>query len=241
MSHRGKEVDAARVLIAEDAELVRCGICEVLTADGRFSVVGEISRPEAVAEACRELDPDIVLIGSGEHGDGGNARWERLSALRQTCRDNPSARVVVLLNDDAAEDLIEVLRAGARGAVLRGAPANELLATVEDVMDGETGLDRRLARSLFDYVANNSHLSPSAGSPIGPRLDPAAIADLSPREQQVLKSLAQGHRNKEIAAELGVTTGTVKTHLRHIFRKLRVDDRVGAVLVALRVSPREAA
>ncbi len=235
MPDNDEELEAARVLIADGAELVRCGIREVLTGDGRFTVVGEIGRPRDVADAYREIVPDIVLIGSGQNGDAGETRWERLASLRQTLRTNPFARIVVLLEDEIAEDLVEVMRAGARGAVLRDAPANTLLGTVEDVLNGETGLDPRLARSLFDYVAHCDGLSGAGGSDVEFNLDPATLLGLSPREREVLRSLAQGRRNKEIADALGVTTGTVKTHLRHIFRKLRVDDRTSAVLAALRI------
>jgi DNA-binding NarL/FixJ family response regulator len=113
-----------------------------------------------------------------------------------------------------------------------------LLEAVRHVREGGCALDPRLTKRLFEYLTPNAtavSLSGAAG------LEGAALRALSPREVEVLQLLCHGLRNKQIAARLGVTIGTVKTHLRHIFRKLNVDDRTGAVLAALQVRLREAA
>lgn len=107
----------------------------------------------------------------------------------------------------------------------------------EHVLNGGSALDPHLTRMLFEYLASRA-AEPAAAAE--PRLDPAALRSLSPREQEVLRLLCQGQRNKEIAVRLGVTVGTVKTHLRHVFRKLQVYDRTGAILTALHVPPEAA-
>ena len=227
----------ARILIADSAELVRRGIRDVLTRERQFSIVGEIARPQEVPQACVDQTPDIVFLGlGGQYSEGG---CDGLAALRQTLRLEPFARVIVLLAGDAAEDLLEAVRAGARGALLRDAPGRTFVEAVNDVLGGGAALDPRLARSLFDYLITNAALS-RVGVPEA-TIDLPAFGVLSRREQEVLRALAHGCRNKEIAAELGVSVGTVKTHLRHIFRKLNVADRTAAVLVALQVRLPQAA
>lgn len=228
-----------RVLVADSAELVRRGIRDVLSRDRRFSVVGEIARPPDIVAACLELSPDIIFLGLGRDGDGYLDGSASLAALRQTLRLDPSARVIVLVDGDTVDDLLEPVLAGAKGVLLRNAPASTLLEAMNDVLAGGAALDPHLTRSLFEYLAAGAGL-PTADVP-RLRLDPAVLGTLSPREQQVLHSLAQGNRNKEIATQLGVSVGTVKTHLRHIFRKLVVADRTAAVLTALQVHLPDAA
>ncbi len=229
----------ARVLIVDSAELVRRGIRDVLAGNRRFSVVGEIAQAEEVVEACLELSPDIIFLGLARDDDDALGGSADLAALRRTLYLEPSVRVIVLVNGDTVEDLLQPVRAGAAGILLRDAPASTLVKAMDDVLAGGAALDPRLAHSLFQHLAADTASPTAEASQL--RLDPAVLSALSPREQEVLRSLAQGKRNKEIAAELGVSVGTVKTHLRHIFRKLTVSDRTGAVLAALHVHLPEAA
>lgn len=240
VQHAGQP-GSVRVLVADDAELVRRGIRDVLASDQRFQVVGELERPRDIVDACLERSPDIIFLGMAEGSDKGGAVAESLTALRQTLRLDPCARVIVLVDGETADSLLRPLQAGARGAFLRDAPAARLLEAIDDVLQGGGALDARLARSLFDYLAFNNGLPMPDASQPELKLDPTALRSLSPREQEVLRALARGHRNKEIASQLGVSVGTVKTHLRHIFRKLRVPDRTAAVLAALQGSLPEAA
>jgi DNA-binding NarL/FixJ family response regulator len=228
----------ARVLIAEPAELVRRGIRDVLARDRRFNVVGEVAHPAQVLETSARLAPDVLLFAidpplEGSGGSGG------VQTLREACRVRPELRVVVLVDGDAVENVLEPVRAGACGVLLRGAPAHVLLESLAQVLEGGAALDPRLTRSLFAHLA--SYAEPIAIAQDAPALASSALVRLSPREREVLRSLARGKRNKEIAAELGVSIGTVKTHLRHIFRKLTVGDRTAAVLAALEVRPPRAA
>lgn len=232
------ELERVRVLIADSSELVRRGIRDVLHRDRRFVVVGEIARPQNVAEACLNLSPDIIFPGLGRDSRGGRDPSEGVVALREVVWQDHLALVIVLVDGDTVDDLLEPVQAGAAGVLLRDAPAGALLEAVFEVLEGGSALDPRLTRTLFEYLRPEAALCDALR---GFKLNPAALRSLSPREQEVLWELTQGHRNKEIAAQLGVTVGTVKTHLRHIFRKLRVGDRTGAVLAALQVYPPKAA
>jgi len=238
MADSGTTRVRARILIAEGAELVRRGISDVFAADRRFTVAGEIVRPEELREACLQLSPDIVLFGLPSERDDDAGTLSALAALRRTLHACPLVSIIVLVTTDRMEGLLEAVRAGVRGVLLRDATAQALLEAVDDVLTGSAALDPRLARSLFDYLAAGADAS---AAPTNLALHPAVLRLLSPREGEVLRLLAHGDRNKEIAAHLGVSVGTVKTHLRHIFRKLMVNDRTAAVLTALQVRSAEAA
>ncbi len=231
----------ARVLIADAAELVRRGIRDVLSRDGRFTVVGELARTADVGQACRELSPDLVFFGLGEESDDLEGESEGLAALRRALQLFPSARIIVLAAAGSMEDLLEPVRAGANGVLLRDAPAATLLEAAEEVLAGGAALDPRLTRNVFEVWRSTGTARRSQAQLPQLELAPSVLRALSPREREVLRSLAEGHRNKEIAAQLGVSVGTVKTHLRHIFRKMMVADRTAAVLTALQVRLREAA
>jgi DNA-binding NarL/FixJ family response regulator len=227
-----------RVLIADPAELVRRGIRDVLARDRRFTVVGEVSESSQLPAACLRLLPDVVLIAF-QRGEAGPAGAATMEAVHEMCRLVPALRVIVLVDDDRMESVLEPARAGASGVLLRHAPAHTLLDALAGVLSGGAALDPRLTRALFDYLAESQQ-----GGVIdlpGMAFAPAALAGLSPREREVLRSLVRGNRNKEIAVELGVSVGTVKTHLRHIFRKLSVADRTAAALTALQMRPPRAA
>lgn len=231
-----RERERTRVLIAESADLVRQGVRGVLAKERQLVVTGEVARPEEIAPALGgERSPDIILLGLGRDAA---ERAEALAALRETRRRAPATVAIVLVQGDAVDDLLAPVQAGARGVLLQDAPAGILLEAVRHVLEGGCTLDPRLTRRLFEYLTLGT--AQPTFSP-EPTLDVAVLRALSPREIEVLQLLCQGLRNKQIAARLGVTVGTVKTHLRHIFRKLDVDDRTGAVLTALQVQLREAA
>ena len=234
MSEITRAPDQVRVLIIDDEELVRCGMRGVLAAEGRFTVVGEIARPGDVAQACQDLSPDIVFLGIERHSDNRTALRDGLAALRQALRVYPAAHVIILMDGKTPDDLVEVLRAGARGALVRGASAASLLKAVDDVLEGDVALDPRLARGLSEYLTHQGGQFMSLDFNTDPRFDARALTALSPRERDVFGALLRGCRNEEISAELGVTLGTVKTHLRHIYHKLGVTNRTAAILVALR-------
>jgi DNA-binding NarL/FixJ family response regulator len=229
-----------RILIAGGGELVRRGIRDVLGRERRFGVVGEVARLDELLPAYLEVSPDLVLLAlAGPREDPPGPRGA-LAALGELLRADGEARVIVLSESEDAGDWTAPARSGAKGVLLADAPATTLLEAADDVLAGGVALDPRLLRALFDEW----RAAGRAGRPEqedAAELAPAVLRLLSPREREVLRALAQGRRNKEIAAELGVSVGTVKTHLRHIFRKLAVADRTGAVLTALQVRLGEAA
>jgi two-component system nitrate/nitrite response regulator NarL len=221
--------ERVRILIADGAEIVRRGIRDVIGHNRSFTVVGESAQPDTIPELCLEHAPDIVFLGMSWSDDAAVDKAPGLAALRRTLRLDPFARVVVLVDDDAVDDLLDAIRSGARGVLLQAA---------RDIVAGGCALDPRLARRLFESLASSGD---AAIAGVWPNLDVRVLRSLSPREQEVLRLLAQGCRNKEIARELGVSIGTVKTHLRHIFRKLKVYDRTTAVLTVLQSRHLEAA
>ena len=237
MSSSDTKQGEIRVLIADGAEILRRGVRAVLDREPEFRVVGEVAEAQDLSRAADELAPDVIFLGLG-HDDEFLNRSDGLAALRETVDQQPSSLVVVLVEGDTPDDLLEPVNAGAAGVLLRDAPAEALRNSAHDVMAGGAALDPRLTRRLFSYLASGS-AAPAVQAQFN--LDPNALSSLSPRERQVLQLLCRGNRNKEIAAQLGVTVGTVKTHLRHIFRKLKVYDRTGAILTALRVPLSEAA
>lgn len=223
--------DRARILVADSVELFRRGLHEVLAGDGRFVVAGEASRLEDVPNVYASVRPDAVLVA------GNDASWA-MTALRNVTQVDARARVLVLITQEASAQVLPFVRAGAQGVLLRDASTSSILGALQDVCDGGSALDARLARMLFESLAGTPAALKREGET---ELDPRVLSLLSQREREVLSALAQGYRNKQISAELGVSVGTVKTHLRHIFRKLQVEDRTGAVLKALDAGMRKAA
>jgi len=227
-----------RILIADSSMAARRTIRDVFDHDRWFSVVGEVARPQELVNACVELAPDIVILAlSDSAGDPEGLAMK--AAFHRALRAVPALAVIAIVPGDSAEELLEPVRAGARGVLLRDAPASTLLEAVGEVLAGSAALDPRLTGTLFEYLAAGSGFF--AADPPRLRMHPAVMRALSPREQEVIQLLARGQRNKEISAELGVSVGTVKTHLRHIYRKLTVSDRTAAVLTALQLRLPEAA
>jgi DNA-binding NarL/FixJ family response regulator len=226
--------ERARVLIADEVELFRRGLRDVLAKDGRFIVAAETGRSEDVPAIYERVRPDVTLVSASSRGALETTPLDRIR------RSDRGARVIVLIAPEAADQVVRFIQAGAQGVLLRDASADAILAALHDVCEGGSGLDARLARLLFDSLAGGgSRLGDTQMQSSG--LDPAVLSLLSQREREVLQALAQGYRNKEIGAALGVSVGTVKTHLRHIFRKLQVADRTGAVLKAVDARLRRAA
>ena len=207
-----------RLLLVDDQPLLRTGFKMILEAEPDLVVIGEAVDGIDAIEAARTLQPDVVLM---------DIRMPRLDGVEATRRvtSAPNApRVLILTTFDLDEYVVEGLRAGASGFLLKDVPADDLIAAVRTVAAGDAVVAPRVTRRLLDRFA--SHL-PRADS--GP---PAAIADLTEREREVLQLIARGLSNAEIAAELFVSETTVKTHVGHVLTKLGLRDRVQAVVLA---------
>ena len=201
-----KKKHAIRVLIADDHPIVREGLCTLVFRQADMEIVAEAATgPEAV-EQCVRHKPDVALIDLRMPGLSG---VEAISSIRAHV---PSVRSIVLTTYDGNEDIYRSLRAGARAYLLKDAPRDELLSCIRAVHEGKTWI------------------SPLAAANLAARLNEEA---LTPRETEVLRLIAAGKSNKEIAAALFVTEGTIKLHVNHLLRKLKVSGRTEAISQAV--------
>jgi DNA-binding NarL/FixJ family response regulator len=205
-----------RVLIADDQELVRTGFRVILNAEPDLSVVGEAVDGREAVTAAGALRPDVVLM------DIRMPNLDGIEATRQISKKQASPRVLILTTFDLDEYVYEALRAGASGFLLKDAGADELLHAVRVIAAGEALLAPSITRRLIEDYARRP---PS-------REKPAAFAELTPRELEVLRLVARGLSNGDIARELVVGEATVKTHVARIFMKLDLHDRAQAVVLA---------
>jgi DNA-binding NarL/FixJ family response regulator len=208
-----------RIVIADDQALVRGGLRMILDAQPDLEVVGEAVDGREALHQARELSPDLVLM---------DVRMPELDGLETTRRlldRDPSAKVIVLTTFDLDDYVYEAIRAGASGFLLKSAPPQQLIAGIRTVMAGDALLAPEITRRLLDrFVAR----------PPRPTGIPPDFVDLSQRELEVLRLIADGRSNAEIAVDLYISEATVKTHVTHILTKLRLRDRVQAVALAYR-------
>jgi DNA-binding NarL/FixJ family response regulator len=208
-----------RVLIVDDQQLLRAGFRVILQAEPGIDVVGEAEDGVEAVLQSRNLRPDVVLM------DVRMPRLDGLSATEQLMRLPEPPRVVMLTTFDQNEYVVRALRAGAYGFLLKDAPASRLVAAVRAAAGGDALIEPSITRRLVEQFAAGLPPAEPAGVP-------AAVADLTDRERQVLRLVAQGLSNAEIAAEIVVAETTVKTHVARILTKLGIRDRVQAVVLA---------
>jgi DNA-binding NarL/FixJ family response regulator len=206
-----------RVLIADDQEMIRSGLRLILAAEPDIDVVAEVSDGHDAVAAARRLRPDVTLM------DIRMPRLDGLQATRRLLADTaPPTRVVVLTTFDIDAYVYEALRAGASGFLLKNAPAEELVQAIRVVASGEGLLDPAVTRRVIEEFAR----IPAQTQP------PPELANLTERELEVLHLVARGLSNAEIATRLHVSEATVKTHVARMLSKLRLRDRVQAVVYA---------
>jgi DNA-binding NarL/FixJ family response regulator len=210
------DASAISVLVADDQQLIRAGFRVILENQPGIVVVGEAANGQDAVELAQEREPAVVLM------DIRMPVMDGLEAARQilaTC----SARVVVLTTFDTDEYVYEALRLGASGFLLKDSPPEQLVAAVRAVAAGDAMLDPTITRRLIGAFARSTS-PPSALA--------TQLATLTPRELDVLRLIARGQSNLEIARELVVEESTIKTHVAHILLKLGLRDRVQAVIFA---------
>jgi RNA polymerase sigma factor (sigma-70 family) len=204
-------------VIADDQALVRAGFRKLLEVDPQIEVVGEAGDGIEVIDMVQRLQPDVALMDIRMPGVDG------LEATRRIGVGKSRTRVLILTTFGLTDYVYEALRAGASGFLLKDAPAEELLAGVKIVARGDALLDPSVTRAVIAEYAR----TPRRREDLAQKLD-----ELTPRELEVLRLLARGLSNAEIAAELVVSDGTVKTHVARVLQKLDLRDRVQAVIYA---------
>ena len=199
-----------RVLIVDDHELFRAGVRGQLEPD--VDVVGEAAGVDEALRLIEETSPDVVLLDVHMPEGGGVEVLNRASDLETM------PRFLALSASDAAEDVIAVIRAGARGYVTKSISAKELQSAIERVREGDAVFSPRLAGFVLDAFA---------GAPPEPAVegDEADVDQLTPREREVLRHLARGYLYKEIAQRLDISTKTVEAHVSAVLRKLQLSNR----------------
>ena len=206
-----------RVLLADDERLVRRGLRMILEADPTIRVVGEAADGAEAIEAAARLAPDVVLMDVRMPTTDGLEATRRIVAL-----DPPPPRVIVLTTFDLDEYVFGALRAGASGFLLKDAPEEHLLSAIRVAAEGGSLFAPSATRRLVETFARSQAAGGSG----------AAVGTLTPRELEVLRLLAGGLTNAEIADSLGVSTHTAKTHVAHVRGKLDLRDRAQAVIAA---------
>jgi DNA-binding NarL/FixJ family response regulator len=207
-----------RVLIADDQQLIRDGFRMILASDPDIEIIGEASNGAQAVALARELRPDVVLM---------DIRMPELDGIEATRRiltrdHDPKTNVLILTTFDLDEYVYDALRAGASGFLLKDVPARQLVAAIRTVGEGDALLSPSITRRLIEeFAASRAPVDTAPG-----------LDELTPRELEVLRLLATGKANSEIAAELIVGETTVKTHVTRILTKLGVRDRVQAVVLA---------
>jgi DNA-binding NarL/FixJ family response regulator len=203
-----------RVLIVDDQPLMRAGFKSVLEASGQVEVAGEAATGREAIEQARRLAPDVVLM---------DVRMPDMDGIEAT-RRLPDQKILILTTFGLDEYILEALRAGASGFLLNDAPVDELLSAVRAVAAGDAQLSPPVTKRLLDQVARRL--------PAPVEHDSTRLAELTPREREVLRLLALGMSNAEIAQALVVSDATVKTHVSNVLSKLDLRDRVQAVIFA---------
>ena len=206
-----------RVLIADDQALVRAGFHAILESQDDMEVAGEAAGGEEAVELARTASPDVVLMDVRMPGLDG------IEATRRLLRDEDAPKILMLTTFDLDEYLYEAMRAGASGFLLKDVPREQLVDAVRTVARGDALLAPALGRRLVEGFVRRP--------PPGTRVPPD-LAELTERELEVLKVVARGLSNAEIAKDLFVSETTVRTHVAHILSKLRLRDRIQAVVLA---------
>ena len=209
------EKKAIRVLIADDHPVVRRGLRTLLTSEPGLEPVGEAADGAEAVLLARSLQPDVILL------DMVMPRKNGLEAIIEIKRENPEARILVLTSFAEDEKVFPAIKAGALGYLLKDSSPEELLEAIRNVYQGQSSLHPTIARKLINELKRPSELTP-------------AQTILTDREVEVLKLVAQGFTNQEIADRLTLSEWTVRTHMRNILDKLHLANRTQAALYALK-------
>jgi len=219
----GAGTDPIRVLIADDHALFRRGLEMVLQGEPGLDLVGQASDGQEAVQIASEVVPDVVLM------DIRMPKITGIEAARQMKEVAPSAKIVMLTISDEEEDLFEAIRAGASGYLLKDIPLDELADSVRAVYGGQSLINPSMAGKLLTEFATlarrDAEDEPAKHAP---------APKLTDREMEVLRLVARGLNNRDIAKELFISENTVKNHVRNILEKLQIHSRMEAVMIAVR-------
>ena len=204
-----------RVLVADDQSMVRAGFRMLLAGEEDIEVVAEASNVLEAVEKASRFRPSVVLM------DIRMPELDGLTATQRILAADDSARVLILTTFDHDEYVYEALRIGASGFVLKDDPPEQLIAAIRTIAEGDALLSPSITKRVIEQFGRVPRPEP-----------PSEVADLTPREQEILRLIAKGLSNGEIADTLVISETTVKTHVTHILQKLNLRDRVQAVVLA---------
>ena len=213
---------AIRILVVDDHTLFRRGLTALLARDPRFEVIDDAADAGAAQRRAQELQPDLILLDNHLPGVNG---VDALPALREAA---PAARIVMLTVSEDEQDLATALRNGACGYLLKTMEGDALARAILRAMRGESVVADEMTGKLVAAYRD------AAAAPVQAEvaLPASPLAQLSPREHEILRAIARGSSNKSIARELGIAETTVKIHVQHVLRKLDVASRVQAAVIA---------
>ena len=204
-----------RVVVVDDQALFRTGLARLLNEDERIEVVGQAEDGLAALNVVAKLKPDVVLM------DLKMPNLDGIEATRRMLASNPQTKVLILTSFDADTSIIQALKAGAAGYVLKDSQADGIVSSILAVMSGERVMASAVAQRVLDMLTGTT--------------TPKEFYDgLTTREVEILKLLASGMANKQIAYKLGISEKTVRNHVSNMYEKLQIFDRAQAVLYAVR-------
>lgn len=214
--------DPIRILLVDDQQLIRLGFGLVLGAEDDLSVIGEASNGAEAIDLAARLRPDVILMDVRMPGLDG------IEATRRIVAAHPDSRIIILTTFDLDEYAFGALRAGASGFLLKDALPHELTSAIRAVHAGDAAVSTRVTKRMLELFATalpGTAADTADGSAAG-------LADLTPREHDILVAMAEGLSNAEIAAHFILSESTVKTHVGRVLMKLQLRDRVQAVIFA---------
>jgi DNA-binding NarL/FixJ family response regulator len=207
-----------RILVADDHEVVRRGVCALLQSHPGWEICGEVADGREAVEKVAELRPDVVIL------DIGMPRLNGLEAARQILKTDPRQRILVLTISDAEQMVQEVLKAGARGFLLKSDAAKEVVSAVDALIHDRTYFNSRVGEMVLTRFLHGGR--PPEGE--------YGLPTLTPREREVLQLLAEGQTTKEVAATLHLSVKTAETHRSNLMRKLGLHNVSELVMYAVR-------
>jgi two-component system nitrate/nitrite response regulator NarL len=214
----GAPLRPVRILVVDDHTLFRRGLTALLARDPQLLVVGDAADAGEALRRAQELQPDLILLDNHLPGVNG---VDVLPSLRDAV---PEVRVLMLTVSEDEQDLAAALRGGASGYLLKTIEGDALVAAILRAMRGESVVAEEMTGKLV--AAYRDAATPQPAPPA------SKVAQLSPREQEILRGIARGASNKEIGRDLGIAETTVKIHVQHVLRKLDVSSRVQAAVIA---------